>query len=153
MRDSFLSQIYFVLPTIFWVAFIIYTRLLLNLLHKNKTSSFVNFCAILKNKWITDARCRTVDNRKTRQRNCEMIGMPRCLEVEFLRLVALSFPQFALLHSVTCVQLWLIKILGNCGCVVFASFLGVPTLQSACAMRPRFTVAEITCHFTECCKL
>jgi hypothetical protein len=29
---------------------------------------------------------------------------------------ALPFPQFALLHSVTCVQLRLITILGNCGC-------------------------------------
>jgi hypothetical protein len=40
---------------------------------------------------------------------------------------ALPFPQFALLHSVTCVQLRLITILGNCGCVTVASFLGVPT--------------------------
>jgi hypothetical protein len=30
--------------------------------------------------------------------------------------VALPFPQFALLHSATCVQLRLITILGNCGC-------------------------------------
>jgi hypothetical protein len=36
---------------------------------------------------------------------------------------AFPFPQFALLHSVTCVQLRLIKILGNCGCVAVASFL------------------------------
>jgi hypothetical protein len=34
--------------------------------------------------------------------------------------------QFALLHSVTCVQLRLITILGNRGCVAVASFLGVP---------------------------
>jgi hypothetical protein len=39
--------------------------------------------------------------------------------------VALLFPQFALLHSVTCVRLSLIVILGNCGCVAVASFLGV----------------------------
>jgi hypothetical protein len=38
-----------------------------------------------------------------------------------------QFPQFALLHSVTCVQLGLIAILGNCGCVTVASFLGVPS--------------------------
>jgi hypothetical protein len=38
-----------------------------------------------------------------------------------------QFPQFALLHSVTCVQLRLITILGNCGCVAVASFLGVPS--------------------------
>jgi hypothetical protein len=40
---------------------------------------------------------------------------------------ATHFPQFALLHLVTCVQLWLITILGNCGCVTVASFLGVPS--------------------------
>jgi hypothetical protein len=39
----------------------------------------------------------------------------------------LLVPQFALLHSVTCVQLGLITILGNCGCVAVASFLGVPS--------------------------
>jgi hypothetical protein len=39
---------------------------------------------------------------------------------------ALSFSQFALLHSVTCVQLRLIKILGYYGCVAVASVLGVP---------------------------
>jgi hypothetical protein len=38
---------------------------------------------------------------------------------------ALPFPQYALLNSVTCVQLWLITILGNFGCVAVASFLGV----------------------------
>jgi hypothetical protein len=30
--------------------------------------------------------------------------------------MATQFPQFVLLHSVTCVQLRLITILGNCGC-------------------------------------
>jgi hypothetical protein len=40
---------------------------------------------------------------------------------------ATQFPQLALLHSVTCVQLRLITILGNCGCVAVASFLGVPS--------------------------
>jgi hypothetical protein len=38
---------------------------------------------------------------------------------------ALPFSQFALLRSVTCVRL--ITVLGNCGCVAVASFLGVPT--------------------------
>jgi hypothetical protein len=38
---------------------------------------------------------------------------------------AMQFPQFVLLHSVTRVQLRLILILGNCGCVAVASFLGV----------------------------
>jgi hypothetical protein len=52
-----------------------------------------------------------------------------CLEVEFLVFlrIVLPFPQFALLHSVTCVQLRLITILGNCGCVAVASFLDVPS--------------------------
>jgi xanthine dehydrogenase iron-sulfur cluster and FAD-binding subunit A len=40
---------------------------------------------------------------------------------------ALPFPQFALLHSVACVQLRLTTILGNCGCVTVASFLGDPS--------------------------
>jgi hypothetical protein len=40
---------------------------------------------------------------------------------------ALSFPQYALLHLVTCVQLRLITILGNWGCVAVNSFLGVPS--------------------------
>jgi hypothetical protein len=40
--------------------------------------------------------------------------------------VALPFPQFALLHSLTCVKLRLLTILGNCGCVGVASFLSVP---------------------------
>jgi hypothetical protein len=38
-----------------------------------------------------------------------------------------QFPQYELLHSVTCVQLRLVTILGNCGCVTVASFLGVPS--------------------------
>jgi hypothetical protein len=42
----------------------------------------------------------------------------------------LSFPQFALFHSVTCVQLRLITILGNRGCVAIASFLGVRPIRT-----------------------
>jgi hypothetical protein len=41
-----------------------------------------------------------------------------------------QFPQYALLHSVTCVQLRLITVLGNCGCVAVARFLGVPWPKS-----------------------
>jgi hypothetical protein len=40
---------------------------------------------------------------------------------------ATQFLQYALLHSVTYVQLRLITILGNCGCVEVASFLDVPS--------------------------
>jgi hypothetical protein len=36
-----------------------------------------------------------------------------------------QFPRFALLHSITYVQLTLITILGNFGCVAVAIFLGV----------------------------
>jgi hypothetical protein len=39
----------------------------------------------------------------------------------------LPFPQLALLDSLTCVQLRLITVLGHCGCVAVASFLGVPS--------------------------
>jgi hypothetical protein len=46
---------------------------------------------------------------------------------------ALPFLQFALLHSLTSVQLRLITILGNRGCVAVSSFLGVPSaLQYQC---------------------
>jgi hypothetical protein len=40
---------------------------------------------------------------------------------------AFPFPQFAVLHSVTCVEFRPTKILGNCSCVAVASFLGVPS--------------------------
>jgi hypothetical protein len=39
---------------------------------------------------------------------------------------AVHLPQFAPLHSVPYVQLRLTTVLGNCGCVEFAGFLGVP---------------------------
>jgi hypothetical protein len=41
--------------------------------------------------------------------------------------MATQFPQYALLQSVECVQFRLTTILGNCGCVAVASFLGVPS--------------------------
>jgi hypothetical protein len=43
---------------------------------------------------------------------------------------AMQFPQFALIHSVTCGPLRLITILGNCGYVAVASFLVPTPLQS-----------------------
>jgi hypothetical protein len=54
-------------------------------------------------------------------------GTPRKLATA----TALPFPQFALLHLVTCAELRLITILGNCGCVAVASFLGVPSTKEA----------------------
>jgi hypothetical protein len=41
--------------------------------------------------------------------------------------IVLTFPQFVLILSVTCVHLRLITVLGNCGCVAVASFFGVPS--------------------------
>jgi hypothetical protein len=40
---------------------------------------------------------------------------------------SMQFSQFALLHLVTCVQLRLITVHGNCGFVVVANILGVPS--------------------------
>jgi hypothetical protein len=40
---------------------------------------------------------------------------------------ALPFPIFALHHSVTCVQLRLITIIGICGWVAVTSFIGLPS--------------------------
>jgi hypothetical protein len=57
--------------------------------------------------------------------------LPRNLMGSDLQETVTQFPQFALLHSVTCVQLRLIRILGNCGCVAVASFLGVPSPYSS----------------------
>jgi hypothetical protein len=45
--------------------------------------------------------------------------------VEQIEETAMQFPHFALLHSVTCVQLRLTTLLGDCGCVAVASLLGV----------------------------
>jgi hypothetical protein len=61
---------------------------------------------------------------------------------------ALPFPQFALLHTVTCVQFWLLTILGNCGCVAVANFLGVPSpLLSfiTCMCFPMRVILSETC--------
>jgi hypothetical protein len=56
-----------------------------------------------------------------------------------LRHAALPFPQYALLHSVTRVQLWLITILGNRGCVAVASFLDVPSpLEKYYHIKPEY---------------
>jgi hypothetical protein len=46
---------------------------------------------------------------------------------EQIEATALQFPQYAPLHSLPCVQVRLITVLGNCGCVAVASFLGVPS--------------------------
>jgi hypothetical protein len=49
------------------------------------------------------------------QRNFKKTGILSCLEIEFVSpWVALLFPQFELLHSLTCVLLWLMTIPGNC---------------------------------------
>jgi hypothetical protein len=48
MRNSFQSQIYFVLPSIVCVTFVIYTGLLLGYLYKNRISSFISLSCYLK---------------------------------------------------------------------------------------------------------
>jgi hypothetical protein len=63
------------------------------------------------------------------------------MEHRKLRKRLLPFPQFAQLQTVTCVQLGLITVLGNCGCVVFASTLGLP---SALEHRPRCSALDIS---------
>jgi hypothetical protein len=67
--------------------------------------------------------------------------------------VALPFPQFALLHSVTCVQLRLIIVLENRGCVVVASFLDVRSAWIAWEDDPDLTrlvwpVFQVRCRGT-----
>jgi hypothetical protein len=56
------------------------------------------------------------------------------------------FPQFALLRSVTYVQLRLITILGNCCCVTAASFLGVlapkQTFRAWCTVLQRIPISN-----------
>jgi hypothetical protein len=54
-----------------------------------------------------------------------------------------QFPQFALLYSVTCVQMRLITILGNCGCVAVSGFLGVSSSLE-------FRFAYFIISLTEC---
>jgi hypothetical protein len=61
---------------------------------------------------------------KLRKRQFEHMLLNEAAQIEE---TATHFPQFALLHSVTCVQLRLITILRNRGCVAVASFLGVPS--------------------------
>jgi hypothetical protein len=55
--------------------------------------------------------------------------MLHCPEVEFLSLSAscVAVSSAGPAPFSTCVQLWLITILGNCGCVAVACFLGVPS--------------------------
>jgi hypothetical protein len=63
---------------------------------------------------------------------------------------AMQFPQFALLHSATCVQLRLIRILGNCGCVAVASFLGVPSpLELAATVIGRYLTIFVKLMFSD----
>jgi hypothetical protein len=61
--------------------------------------------------------------------------------------------QFALHHSGHCLQLWLITIFGNCGCVTVVSFLGVPSplIFSVCDIdRYKATINTIQCLWCIC---
>jgi hypothetical protein len=86
----------------------------------------------------SSANWGTADTRK--QRGNAIVRRLACsvawkLSFSVFPWVALPFPQFALLHSVTCVQLRLITILGNCGCVTVASFLVCPHTKRAVLLR------------------
>jgi hypothetical protein len=104
-----------------------------NVRHKVRSlqrTYFVRSCgSSLRNRLMTDARYIRADTRKSRG-NAIVRRLACSVAWKFIFSVfprdASPFPQFVLLHSVTCVQLRLITILGNCGCVAVASFLGVP---------------------------
>jgi hypothetical protein len=86
---------------------------------KTKLQTSSAFRAILTNKWIIKERYRTADTRKSRgnvvvRRLACSVAWKMSFSV-FPR-VALPFPQISLLHSVTCVQLGLITVLGNRSC-------------------------------------
>jgi hypothetical protein len=132
MKNSFPSQIQFVLPSIVWVAFVIYCHIYQALAqvtvkkkkNNRELSASSTFRAITRNKWNTEARYRT-DIRKPRGN--VIVKRLTCsvdwkLSLSFFPWVELTFPQFALLHSVTCVQFRLIRIHGNCGCVAVNQF-------------------------------
>jgi hypothetical protein len=59
---------------------------------------------------------------------------------------ATQFPQYELLHSVTCVQCRLITILGNCGCVAVVSFQGVPSPVHSVSKTQSFIVVKQAVH-------
>jgi hypothetical protein len=119
MRNSFPSQIYFVLPSIVWVAFVMYQAVAQITAQKQNYQLRQTFVPSLRNKWITEAHYRTADTRKPRVnaivRRLACFVAWKLSSLGFLW-VALPFPQVSLLHSVTCVQLRLITIFGNCGC-------------------------------------
>jgi hypothetical protein len=106
------------------VAFVIYTGFCSINYTKTKLAASLSFLVILRNKWITETRYRTADTKKPRGN--AILRRLACsvawnLSFSVFPRVALPFLQFALLHSVTCVQLRLKKVLGNCGCVAVAS--------------------------------
>jgi hypothetical protein len=97
---------------------------------RTKSAASLNTHTILRNKRVTEACYRTNDSSKPRsnkivRRLVRLVAWNLNLSV-FPR-VALPFPQFVLFHSVSCVQLRLIPILGNCSCVAVASFPGRPS--------------------------
>jgi hypothetical protein len=76
---------------------------------------------------------RTAETRKLRGKaTVRRLACSVAWELSFsvfreLRCNCVAFPQFAPLHSVPRVQINLKTILGNCGCVAVASFVGVPS--------------------------
>jgi hypothetical protein len=134
-RNSFQSQIYFILPRIIRVAFAIYVRSCSINCTKSILAASSTFRTILRNKWIIDARYRTADTREPRGNTVvRRLACSVAWKFSFwvFPQVALPCPQLALLHSVTCVQLGLITVVGNRGCVAVSSFLGVPSALQCC---------------------
>jgi hypothetical protein len=93
---------------------------------KTKSAASSTFHAILRNKWINDARYGTADTRKARGNS---IGrklactVARKLRFSVFPRVAMPLPQFELFQLIRCVQRRLITILGYCSCVAVTSSL------------------------------
>jgi hypothetical protein len=138
MRNSFLIPICFVLHSIVWVAFVIYIPGSWSVnCAKTKLAVSTNSRAILRNKLITDARYRTAHTRKAR---CNAVvrrlacPVARKLSFSVVPRVALPFPQFAQLHSVTCVRLRLITILGILRCGYQFPRCAPANLETSCLL-------------------
>jgi hypothetical protein len=123
MRNSFPSQMYFVLPSIVCVTFVMHIpgSCSINCI-KTKVSSFVN---------LSCHQQKQENHRSTLEQLTLGNYAATQLWEDWLRqlpgswvfqssascaAIALPFPQFALLYSVPRVQLSLITIVRNCGC-------------------------------------
>jgi hypothetical protein len=112
-------------------------------MHKTKISSFINFLCHLKGANESQKDIRKVE---TRQLLCNAtvrrLACPLSWELSFLVFHKLR-SQSALLISVPCVQLSLIKFLGSCSCVVVASFVGMPSPLMLILIITKFNITNI----------